>query len=50
MLFRTRNIPGLVGLRDRVASRPNIKAYLSSGRRIAFNEDGMFRHYAELDA
>jgi glutathione S-transferase len=43
-------IPGLVGLRDRVASRPNIKAYLSSGRRIAFNEDGMFRHYAELDA
>jgi len=43
-------IPGLVGLHDRVASRPNIKAYLSSGRRIAFNEDGMFRHYAELDA
>ena len=43
-------IPGLVGLHDRVASRPNIKAYLSSERRIAFNEDGMFRHYAELDA
>ena len=43
-------IPGLVGLHDRVASRPNIKAYLSSGRRIAFNEAGMFRHYAELDA
>ncbi|MGA9090679.1 MAG: glutathione S-transferase [Bradyrhizobium sp.] len=42
-------IPGLVGLHDRVASRPNIKAYLNSDRRIAFNEDGIFRHYKELD-
>jgi glutathione S-transferase len=45
-----RKIPGLVDLHDRVAGRPNIKAYLSSERRIAFNEDGIFRHYAELDA
>ena len=45
-----REIPALVDLRDRVASRPNIKAYLSSERRIAFNEDGIFRHYGELDA
>jgi glutathione S-transferase len=44
-----RRIPGLVDLHDRVASRPNIKAYLSSDRRIAFNEDGIFRHYDELD-
>ncbi|MGB9118439.1 glutathione S-transferase C-terminal domain-containing protein, partial [Bradyrhizobium sp.] len=44
-----RRIPGLVDLRDRVANRPNIKAYLSSDRRIAFNEDGIFRHYKELD-
>ncbi|MGB9118575.1 glutathione S-transferase [Bradyrhizobium sp.] len=44
-----RRIPGLVDLRDRVASRPNIKAYLSSDRRITFNEDGIFRHYKELD-
>src|SRR5471032_1123546 len=44
-----REIPGLVGLRDRVATRPNIKAYLKSDRRIAFNEDGIFRHYKELD-
>lgn len=44
-----RQIPGLVDLHDRVASRPNIKAYLSSDRRIAFNEDGIFRHYKELD-
>jgi glutathione S-transferase len=44
-----RKIPGLVDLRDRVAARPNIKAYLTSKRRIAFNEDGIFRHYKELD-
>ncbi len=42
-------IPGLIGLHDRVAVRPKIKAYLSSDRRIAFNEDGIFRHYKELD-
>jgi glutathione S-transferase len=44
-----RRIPGLVDLHDRVALRPNIKAYLASDRRIAFNEDGIFRHYKELD-
>jgi glutathione S-transferase len=44
-----REIPKLVELRDRVAARPNIKAYLESDRRIAFNEDGIFRHYKELD-
>jgi len=43
------SIPGLIGLHGRVASRPNIKAYLSSERRIAFNEDGIFRHYKALD-
>jgi glutathione S-transferase len=42
-------IPGLVELRDRVAARPNIKAYLASDRRIAFNEEGIFRHYKALD-
>lgn len=41
--------PGLLALRDRVARRPRIAAYLASGRRIAFNEDGIFRHYPELD-
>jgi glutathione S-transferase len=44
-----REIPGLVDLRDRVAARPNIKAYLASDRRIAFNEDGIFRRYKALD-
>jgi glutathione S-transferase len=44
-----REIPKLVELHDRVAARPNIKAYLASDRRIAFNEDGIFRRYRELD-
>jgi glutathione S-transferase len=44
-----KEIPGLVDLHDRVAARPNIKAYLASKRRIAFNEDGIFRHYKALD-
>ena len=44
-----REIPGVVDLHDRVAARPNLKAYLSSDRRIPFNEEGIFRHYKELD-
>jgi glutathione S-transferase len=44
-----REIAGLIDLHDRVANRPNIKAYLASDRRIAFNEDGIFRRYKELD-
>jgi glutathione S-transferase len=44
-----REILGVVDLHDRVAARPNIKAYLSSDRRIPFNEEGIFRHYKELD-
>jgi glutathione S-transferase len=42
-------VPRLVELRDRVAARPNIKMYLGSERRIPFNEEGIFRHYKELD-
>jgi glutathione S-transferase len=44
-----RKVSGLVTVRDRVAARPRIKAYLASPRRIAFNEMGVFRHYPELD-
>jgi glutathione S-transferase len=44
-----RRIPALVDLHGRVAGRPRIKAYLASDRRIPFNEDGIFRHYKELD-
>jgi glutathione S-transferase len=44
-----RSIPKLIDLHDRIAARPNIKAYLASERRIAFNENGIFRHYRALD-
>ena len=44
-----RKIPKVVAVHDRVAGRPGIKAYLASDRRIAFNEDGIFRRYPELD-
>ena len=44
-----RKTPAVVGVHDRVAKRPRIKAYLASPRRIDFNESGIFRHYAELD-
>jgi glutathione S-transferase len=42
--------PRVVELRDKVAERPNIKAYLASPRRIPFNEKGIFRKYPELDS
>jgi len=41
--------PRVIALHDRIAARPRIAAYLASERRIAFNEDGIFRHYPELD-
>jgi len=44
-----RKIPGLVALSERVRKRPRIATYLASERRIAFNEQGIFRHYPELD-
>ena len=45
-----RKVPRLVALRDRVALRPRLAAYLVSPRRIPFNQDGIFRRYPELDA
>jgi glutathione S-transferase len=39
----------LEALRERVAGRPRIAAYLQSERRIEFNQHGLFRHYPELD-
>jgi len=41
--------PRLAALRHSVKARPNIAAYLASPRRVPFNEDGIFRHYPELD-
>ena len=42
--------PRLHALHDRIAARPRIAAYLASPRRQAFNQQGLFRHYPELDA
>ena len=44
-----RKMPKLLALHDRVAERPRLAAYLNSERRIAFNRQGIFRHYPELD-
>jgi glutathione S-transferase len=41
--------PRLASLRERVFARARIKAYVGSGRRIEFNQHGLFRHYPELD-
>ncbi len=41
--------PLAAALHDRVARHPRVSAYLRSERRVAFNENGIFRRYAELD-
>jgi glutathione S-transferase len=43
------SIPLVRALHDRVAARPRLAAYLASPRRLAFNEEGLFRRYPELD-
>lgn len=42
-------LPLLQALKLRVAQRPRLAAYLASPRRLPFNENGIFRHYPELD-
>ncbi|MGN6481120.1 glutathione S-transferase [Luteibacter sp.] len=42
-------LPLLRDLAKRIAARPNTAAYLASERRLPHSEDGIFRHYAELD-
>ena len=42
--------PNLIRIHDQVAELPGIKAYLKSDRRLAFNTNGIFRAYPELDA
>lgn len=41
--------PHVASLHRAVAERPRIKAYLASDRRLPFNQEGIFRHYPELD-
>jgi glutathione S-transferase len=40
----------LFALHERILERPRIAAYLASPRRVAFNTEGIFRHYPELDS
>jgi glutathione S-transferase len=41
--------PKLVALHHAVMARPRLAKYLGSKRRIAFNQQGIFRRYPELD-
>lgn len=43
------SFPRIGRLVDVVQEQPRIAAYLSSPRRLPFNEQGIFRHYPELD-
>jgi glutathione S-transferase len=49
MARHERRLPRLAAVHDAVAARRGIAAYLASERRLPFNEDGIFRHYPELD-
>jgi glutathione S-transferase len=44
-----RGCPRLRALHDEVFARPRIRRYIASGRRVAFNNDDIFRRYPELD-
>ena len=44
-----KKIPNLMKLHERVATDKKLSEYFLSARRIAFNEDGIFRHYPDLD-
>jgi glutathione S-transferase len=50
MAKSSRKYRRLFALHARVQERQQIAAYLASPRRIAFNQEGIFRHYPELDA
>jgi glutathione S-transferase len=44
-----RRLPRVNALHDEIAGRPRLAAYLASPRRVPFSEEGIFRHYRELD-
>ena len=46
----SKEYPRLMELHQRISDEPRVAEYLRSTRRIAFNEEGIFRHYPELDA
>jgi glutathione S-transferase len=43
------DIPLTLALRDHVKALPELADYLAGDRRLPFSEDGIFRHYPELD-
>jgi glutathione S-transferase len=49
MLRLKKKHPRVLAVHAAVTERPRIGAYLSSDRRIPFNQEGIFRHYKELD-
>lgn len=49
MASAARKYPRLFELHSRIQDRPRIAEYLGSPRRIPFNNEGIFRHYPELD-
>jgi glutathione S-transferase len=49
MARAAKKYPHVLALHERVAARPRIAAYLASERRLPFNQQDLFRHYAELD-
>lgn len=50
MATLTRDYSRVMALHQRVADLPELRDYLASDRRRPFNEEGIFRHYPELDA
>jgi len=44
-----RRYPAVLRLATEVRHAPRLASYLASPRRLAFNEEGIFRHYPELD-
>jgi glutathione S-transferase len=44
-----RKTPKLAALHGSVSEHKRVAAYLASARRIPFSEEGIFRHYPELD-
>jgi len=49
MARTAKRYPNVMALCERARARPRIAAYLASERRLPFNQQGIFRHYAELD-
>ena len=50
MKRQMRDCPRLARVHDAVFARPRIRRYAASGRRLAFNNDDLFRRYRDLPA